>query len=235
MANHERGFWIGHQMLGDALGFCAAAHLLHLKVHDTIKIHFRQEHRKGLTKYFDGIQWVPRNEIPDAIDCGPDPTLAEWPRMNGVKRFYRFMDPTLSPPKTFDIHMNIKRGEGKRIGLITYSHTQGQIDQATVWSMCQDAKIAYPGLPIILLGEKNCDCGTVPLYVEDRRDDKPDFTALIEEIRELQLLLTPQTGPCFIAAGLSIEMWVYRSKQAFWDYVLNYDTYKVSRWYNRRI
>jgi FkbM family methyltransferase len=218
-------------MLGDVLGFCAAAHLLHLKVNDIIKVHF-QESRKDITKYFDGIEWVPKNEIPDAIDCGTDPTISEWPNMNGVKRFYRFMDPTLAAPKTFDVHMKAQKREGKYIGLITNSHTQGCIDNEVAIKMCDDARAAYPGLPIILLGEKSYEC-KIPPGVEDRRDDKPDFDALVEQIKDLKLLLTPQTGPCFIAVGLGIEMWVYKSKETFWDYVLNYDTYKVARWYDR--
>jgi len=46
-------------------------------------------------------------------------------------------------------------------------------------------------------------------------------------------LMSPQTGPCFIAAGLKIPMWIYRSKARYWDYVLNYDNHKVDRWFNR--
>lgn len=225
---------MGHQLLGDVFGICAAAHLLSCKVGERIKISYPQEHRKDITKYFDGVDWVPRSEIPNAIDCGADPTREEWSNMNGVKRFYRFMDPTLNPPKPFDIHMNITKREGKHIGLITRSHTQGDIHQLVAQKMCLDALARFPDSKIHLLGEKNYHHTAPTNLVEDHRDTKPDFNKLVEQIRDLKVLLTPQTGPCFIAAGLRVEMWCYHCKEPFWDLVLNYDTYKVARWYDRK-
>jgi len=29
-------------------------------------------------------------------------------------------------------------------------------------------------------------------------------------------------------------MWIYRSKERFWDYTLNYDNYRVQRWWDRQ-
>jgi hypothetical protein len=83
-------------------------------------------------QYFDGVQWVPREEIPGAIDAGIEAAPDEWPRMNGVKRFYRFMDPSLAATKSFAIHVNRPRRKlgGGTIGLITHSHTQGDVDDS---------------------------------------------------------------------------------------------------------
>lgn len=235
--NCKKGFWMGHRLLGDVFGFCAAAHLLHKKTNQIIKIHYPQEHRKGISTYFSGIRWVKKEEIPDAIDCGADPRIEDWVYMNGVKRFYRFMDKTLTSPISFDIHMCIKRyqhPEEKLIGLVSYSVTQGPIDDNAIEYMCLEAKKKYPEHKIILLGEKkNKFSFPEKLEIEDRRVSEPDFDSLVEQIRNLELLLTPQSGPCFIAAGLGVPMWVYRSKLPHWDYVLNYDVYKVERWFER--
>jgi hypothetical protein len=103
-----KGYWIGHQLLGDVIGFCAAAHLLSIKTGKTTYVNF-QESRKGILDYFDGIEWVPKESIETLIDCGGNPTQEEWPNMNGVKRFYKWMDPTLTNPKSFDIHFNCYR------------------------------------------------------------------------------------------------------------------------------
>jgi hypothetical protein len=56
---------------------------------------------------------------------------------------------------------------------------------------------------------------------------------MVEFIEGLDLLLTPHRGPCFIAAGWRVPMWVYRSKEPFWDHVLNYEQYEVARWWER--
>jgi len=228
----DNGFWSGHQMLGDALGFCAAAHLLHHKTGKRIKVWF-QESRKDALKYFDGVDWVPRNEIPDAIDCGRNPQKDEWVNMNGVKRFYKWMDPTLIPKKSFDIHMNCSKNEKSEnlIGLITHANTQGDIPLEVLNDMISTAKKEYPSHKIVLFGNK--DNHIIPDGVEDMRQDKGDINWIIEFMKRLDLLITPQTGPCFIAAGLNIPMWVYKSKEPHWDYVLNYDTYKVQKWWDK--
>ena len=228
----ENGFYIGHQMLGDVLGFCAAAHLYSLKIGKTIKVWFQPE-RKDATKYFDGVEWIPRDQIPNAIDCGGDPSLLEWPHMNGVKRFYRFMDSTLQAPKSFDVHFNIKKKEStKKIGLITHSNTQGDIPLDVVNEMITEAKKMYPTHEILLFG--NFDNSIIPVGVTDFRQKQGDINWIIDLVSGLDLLIAPQTGPCFIAAGFKIPMWVYRSKEAFWDYTINYDEYKVQRWWDRK-
>lgn len=230
--NTDQGFYIGHQMLGDVIGFCAAAHLLHCKTGKIIKIHF-EEKRKDLVKYFDGIEWVEKKNIPNAIDCGKDPSLEEWPKMNGVKRFYKFMDKSLTNAKSFDIHFNINKinSDKKIIGLITHSNTQGDIPDNVLKTMIDDAKQQYPNHKIALIGKY--DNSKIPEGVEDWRQKDGDINWIIDTIREIDLLITPQSGPCFIAAGFKIPMWVYESKEKFWDYTLNYDTYKVEKWYKR--
>lgn len=235
LIDHNNGFWIGHHMLGDVLGFCSAASQLHEKTGDIIKVNF-QESRKGLVHYFTGVKWVPREEIPKAIDCGREPSKEEWLTSNGVKRFYRFMDPSMESPMPFDVRMNVKRkGNGKKeVGFIVNSVTQGDIDRRTFLRMYSDARREYPEHRVVLLGEKAYSYDIPKLIqIEDRRDSKPDFDSLIENIRGLDLLVSPQTGPCFIAAALKIPMWIYRSKIPHWDSVLNYDTYKVCKWYDR--
>lgn len=239
LSRSRRGFKIGHQMLGDVIGFCAAAHLLSKKTGTTIQIFFPQESRKDICKYFTGIEWVPKSIIPNAIDCGGDPGDKEWPNSNGVKRFYRFMDKSMTNPETFDIHMNIKKVENppeKLIGLITHSHTQGPIEPSNVKFMCMEAKKEYPDHKIVLLGENNTKFTPIPgIEIEDWRVPQGTPTQdLVEKISNLSVLLSPQTGPCFIAAGLKIPMWIYRSKTPLSDYVLNYDTHKVARWFDRK-
>lgn len=235
----SQGFWMGHQMLGDVFGFCAAAHLLYKKTGQIIKIHYPQEDRKGIVTYFTGVRWVKKEEIPNAINCGGDPSISQWPTMNGVKRFYRFMDPTLKPTLTFDVHMNVekyKNPKEKLIGLVSHSVTQGDIPETAVLDMCKQALVSYPGHKIVLLGEKKNNFNfPKDVAIEDRRDSSPDFDSLVEQTRNLSVLLCPQTGPCFVAAGLKVPMWVYRSKQPHWDCVLNYETYKVERWFDRPI
>jgi hypothetical protein len=238
LERHDLGFWIGHQLLGDVFGFCAAAHMMHMKTGKTIKIHFPQENRIGITSYFPGVQWVKKDEIPDAIDCGIDPTPSEWHEMNGVKRFYRHMDPTMENPLSFDIHMNISKNEipsEKIIGIISHSVTQGPIDDKTMIEMCKEAKLLYPEHRLVLLGEKKNNFNfPTEFEIEDRRDSCANYEALVNQMKDITLLISPQTGPCFIAAGLRIPMWIYKSKEPYWDYVLNYDTHKVSRWWDRR-
>jgi len=232
------GFWMGHRMLGDVLGFCAAAHLFSVKMGRPVRVWFDPS-RKDACQYFDGVVWAPKEEIPFAVDCGGDPTPQEWPSMNGVKRFYRFMDPSLKPTKSFDIHFNRTRRKdaGKTcerlIGLITHSNTQGDIDDETLEEMLAEARKFYPGHKVILIGNK--DNTKVPVGVEDRRPDTGDIDWIIDVISNLDLLITPQSGPCFIAAGWGVPMWVYRSKEPYWDWTLNYDTYKVTRWWDRKI
>lgn len=168
------GFWIGHQMLGDVLGFCAAAHLFSVKTGRPVRVWFDPS-RKDACKYFDGVVWVPKEEIPHAVDCGGNPTAQEWPSMNGVKRFYRFMDATMKPTKSFDIHFNrsLRKEHGKSgeklIGLITHSNTQGDIDDETLGEMLAEAKKLYPEHKIILFGNK--DNTKVPSGVEDWRQE----------------------------------------------------------------
>jgi hypothetical protein len=64
---YDGGFWSGHNMLGDVIGFVAAAHLYSVKIGKPIKVYF-QESRKGILDYFDGVEWVPKESIPTAID-----------------------------------------------------------------------------------------------------------------------------------------------------------------------
>lgn len=229
----QYGFWIGHQLLGDVLGFCAAAHIFSSIVQQPVKVWFDPT-RKDVCKFFDGVVWVEKDQIPNAIDCGGDPTLDEWPTMNGVKRFYRFMQSAFLATKTFDIHFNRSRKAAteKLIGLITHSNTQGDIDPVTLAEMLVEARRQYPEHKIVCFG--NHDNTVVPEGVEDWRQERGDVSWIIEFVERLDLLITPQSGPCFIAAGWKVPMWVYRSKEAFWDYTLNYDTYKVARWWDRK-
>jgi hypothetical protein len=117
------------------------------------------------------------------------------------------------------------------IGLITHANTQGDIPNHIVDEMIAEAKKKHPNKKIVAIG--NMDNKYVPEGVEDRRQEKGDIHWLMDTMMQVDLLLTPQTGPCFIAAGLRTPMWVYRSKEAFWDNVLNYDTYKVEKWFER--
>lgn len=226
-----RSFWMGHFMLGDVLGFCAAAHLWSAKVGQTIKIWFDPSRRDSVN-FFDGIQWVPREEIPDAIDAGPEPAPHEWPHLNGVKRFYRFMDPSLSPTKSFDVHFNRARRpyRHRTIGLITHSHTQGDVDEWTASEMIREARRLYPAHTIVSFGQP--DNWILPRGVVDRRG--MTLKQSMEFVEGSDLVITPQSGPCFMAAGWRVPMWVYRSREPFWDCVLNYEEYKVERWWDRR-
>lgn len=225
-------FWIGHQMLGDVLGFCAAAHLYSVKTGQPVHIHFQPE-RKAACEFFDGIVWVEKQD--GMVDCGRDPSLTEWPTMNGVKRFYRWMDPTLTPGKSFDIHFNRQRPDhsGRLIGLITHSNTQGDIDPVVLDMMLLRARRMYPNHRIVLIG--NMDNRVVPEGVEDLRQPHGDISWIINTVGTLDLLISPQSGPCFAAAGWGVPMWIYRSREDFWDYTLNYETYKVARWFDRPI
>jgi FkbM family methyltransferase len=227
----EKSFWMGHQMLGDVLGFCAAAHLYHIKTGHSVLVWFQPE-RKAACEFFDGVIWSERT--PDMIDCGGNPSLDEWPQMNGVKRFYRFMDPTMTPGKSFDIHFNRPkpRPNGGLIGLITHSNTQGDIDPVVLDQMLKEARQSYPKHRIFLIG--NRDNRIVPEGVEDLRQVNGDISWIVDMVSKLDLLITPQSGPCFIAAGWRVPMWVYRSKEAFWDWTLNYDEHKVERWFDRK-
>lgn len=231
----KHDFFIGHQMLGDVIGFAAAAHLYANKIGETVRIWFDANigNRKDITKWFDGIEWVEKEKLVNPIDCGINPLLEDWPKFNGVKRFYQWMDPTMTPKKSFDIHFNKEKiiNDGKIIGLITHSNTQGDIDKEILDKMLSHAKAQYPLHKIVLFGNK--DNTVIPPGVLDWRQDKGDINWIIETVRRMDLIITPQTGPCFIAAGFRIPMWVYKSKQEFWDYTLNYDNYKIQRWYNR--
>jgi hypothetical protein len=221
-------------MLGDVIGFVAAAHLYSEKTRKPVEVYF-QESRKDILKYFDGVVWVPKE--PGMVDCGGDPTLDQWfqetPKMNGVSRFYRFMDPSMTPTKSFDVHFNRKREyqTEKIIGLITHSNTQGDIDDQTLETMLSDARKAYPEHKICLIGNK--DNKKIPEGVEDWRQEKGDIDWIISTIEKCSLLITPQSGPCFIAAGFRIPMWIYRSKERFWDQVLNYEEFLAIKWYDR--
>jgi hypothetical protein len=99
--------------------------------------------------------------------------------------------------------------------------------------MVAEARNKYPNHMIVAIG--NMDNKYVPEGVEDWRQSKGDIKWIVETVRKLDLLISPQTGPCFIAAGYKIPMWIYRSKEAFWDNVLNYDEYKVERWWDREV
>jgi hypothetical protein len=224
------GFWMGHFMLGDVFGFCAAAHLYSAKIGQPVKVWFEPARREA-TNYFDGVQWVPREEIPNAIDAGIDPAPEEWPNMNGVKRFYRFMDPSLTPTKSFDIHFNRARRQptDRTIGLITHSHTQGDIDERTLDQMIHEARRLYPEHCIVSFGLQ--DNGKILPGIVDRRG--LSLHEMVEFIEGLDLLISPQSGPCFIAGGWRVPIWVYRSREAYWDCVLNYDQYKIERWWDR--
>ncbi len=229
-------FYMGHRMLGDVIGFCAAAHLYSLKVGEPIRVWFDPA-RIAACEYFDGVVWTPHEEIPDAVDCGVTPAPDEWPQQNGVKRFYRFMDPTMNSPKSFDIHFNrsrrnqIGQSTERLIGLITHSNTQGDIDDKTLTEMLAAAKKNYPEHRVILFG--NMDNSKVPAGVEDRRQNAGNITWIIDIVARMDLLISPHSGPCFIAAGWRIPMWVYRSKEVSWDYALNFDTHKVEKWWDR--
>jgi len=120
----------------------------------------------------------------------------------------------------------------KLIGLITHSNTQGDIPNHIVDEMVAQAHEQYPDHTIIAIGNK--DNTYIPKGVEDWRPTKGDIKWIVEMIRSLDLLITPQSGPCFIAAGFRIPMWVYRSKEEYWDCVLNYDEYKVEKWWERK-
>lgn len=228
-------FYIGHQMLGDVIGFAAAAHLYAHKIQKSVKIWFDANigNRKDITKWFDGIEWVEKEKLENPIDCGINPIVEDWPKFNGVKRFYQWMDPTMTPKKSFDIHFNKEKiiNDDKIIGLITHSNTQGDIEKEILDKMLDNARKQYPLHKIVMFGNK--DNTLIPSGVLDWRQDKGDINWIIETIRRMDLLITPQTGPCFIAAGFRIPMWVYKSKHAFWDYTLNYDNYKIQRWYDR--
>lgn len=226
------GFWMGHFMLGDVFGFCAAAHLYSAKIGQPVKVWFEPD-RREVTRYFDGVQWVPREEIPNAVDAGIDPAPHEWPQMNGVKRFYRFMDPSLTPTKSFDVHFNRPRRppKGGAIGLITHSHTQGDVDQKVLDLMMQEARRLHPRHSIVSFGQQ--DNWNLPAGVVNRRG--MPLQDMVEFIEGLDLLISPHSGPCFIAAGWRVPMWVYRSREAFWDYALNYEQYKVERWWERKV
>lgn len=226
------GFWMGHKMLGDVIGFCAAAHLYYTKTKVPVKVNF-DENRKDAALYFEGVEWVPKSEIPNAKDCGGTPSPKEWQNLNGVKRFYKYMDPTLECPKSFDIHMMVhkRKSNKKLIGLITHANTQGDIPEYIVNEMISEAKSKYPEHKIVLFGGN--DNKIVPEGVIDMRQPKADINWIINFMQDLDLLIAPQTGPCFIAAGLKIPMWIYRSKELHWDYVLNYDNHKVEKWWER--
>lgn len=222
-------------MLGDVIGFVAAAHLYSNKIQTSINVYF-QEERKEIINYFDGVNFIDSitfNQTKNRIDCGIDPPIYLWPQMNGVKRFYRFMDPSLRSSKSFDIHFNIskKYHNFNLIGLITHSNTQGDIPRYKVDQILIEAKKKYPNHKIIAIG--NMDNTYVPQGVEDHRVQSSNIHPIIDTIQKLDLLITPQTGPCFIAAGFNIPMWVYKSKKPHHDYVLNYDNYKVDRWFDR--
>lgn len=231
----KHDFFIGHQMLGDVIGFAAAAHLYANKIGENVKIWFDATigNRKDITKWFDGIEWIEKEKLINPIDCGINPVLEDWPKFNGVKRFYQWMDPSMAPKKSFDIHFNKEKiiNDEKIIGLITHSNTQGDIDKEILDKMLSHARKQYPLHRVILFG--NRDNTIIPPGVEDWRQATGDINWIIETVRKMDLLITPQTGPCFIAAGFRIPMWVYKSKQEFWDYTLNYDNYKIQRWYDR--
>lgn len=228
-------YWIGHQMLGDVVGFCAAAHLYYIKTANIVNVSFHKE-RKDIINYFDGLNYIDPQQLKNMavkkIDCGIDPTLEQWPYMNGIKRFYRFMDPTLMTPKSFDIYFNIcRKYDDNLIGLITHSNTQGDIPNHIVDALVKDAREIYPTHKIVAIG--NLDNIYIPNNIIDMRQSKGDINWIINTISKLDLLITPQSGPCFIAAGFKIPMWVYESKERFWDYTLNYDLYKVEKWIKR--
>lgn len=65
----EVGFWMGYTSVEDCLAFCEAAEMLSKVIEGKIKIYF-DEASKRIAGYFNGIQWVPKKEIPDAVDCG---------------------------------------------------------------------------------------------------------------------------------------------------------------------
>ncbi|GEM_PF-3560176 len=232
------GFWIGHEMLGDVMGFCAAAHLYSVKIGKPVKVWF-DPRRVDACQYFEGVVWVPKAEIPDAVDCGGDPTPDEWPSMNGVKRFYRFMDASLQPTKSFDVHFNRPRSKetgpkaAKLIGLITHGNTLGDIDSVTLTEMLEEARRVYPKHRIVCFG--NLDNAYLPPDVEDYRQSECDISWIIEFVAKLDLLIMPHSGPCFIAAGWRVPMWVCRSNESFWDWALNFQTYQVERWWDRKV
>jgi hypothetical protein len=235
VVSETKDFFIGHQMLGDAVGFVAAAHLYSHKIGKEVRIWYDGSigNRKDIVKWFDGVKLINKSELKNAVDCGLNPSGKEWDTTNGVKRFYKFMDPSLSPKKSFDIHLNKERviNDNKLIGLITHSNTQGDIEETVLKKMIQDAKEQYPKHKILLIGHS--DNTVLPEGVEDYRQKTADVNWLFDTISKLDLLITPQTGPCFIAAGFRIPMWVYRSNHIHWDNILNYENYKVQRWYKR--
>lgn len=230
----RKGFYINWKQLGDCIGFVSAASLLSYKVKELIKVHF-QENRKDIISYFEGVQWVKKEEIPEAICCDAEPPIEEFNKTNGVKRFYKYMDPSMSPEKSFDIHMNCEKiGGEKLIGLISYSFNQGSIPQNILDYMIKKVKEKFPEHKIVMFGGDKDKTITPSCNFIDLRQDKFDISWLVTFMKRLDFLITPQNGIAFLGVGLRIPMMVYRSKKYYWDYILNnYDTYKVENWVDR--
>lgn len=228
---HECGYWMGHNNHRDILGFCAAAHLMHIKTGDTIAVNFNENDR-GLTKYFPGIEWVARNELTEPVDCGILNDLSEMWKLNAVTRFYRFMDPTMESEVGFNLNMTLDPmiTEEKTIGIVSHHEFFGEINSVFLRKMIKDAKNKYPTHKITLFCKEKPkeiikDIDNVIIYY--------DIYSLIANIRQVDLLLSIQGESCLIAAGFKIPLWLYKSSDPRHDMSLNFSTYKVEKTYDR--
>ena len=70
-------------MLGDVIGFVAAAHLYYEKTRKPVEVYF-QESRKDILKYFVGVVWVPKEK--DMIDMGARSSVASISQETAQKR-----------------------------------------------------------------------------------------------------------------------------------------------------
>lgn len=222
-------YWNGHEMLGDCIGFCAAAHCFYKTTNKTVKIHF-QESRKEITKYFDGIEWVPKDyEKYNFIDCG----LLNFNFLNGVKRFYQYMDPTFECPVSFDIHFNISRKINKHfiIGVISHANTCKDFPTNDLEKTIDNVKNLFPRSKFVCFGMH--DNSFLPKNVIDLRQKDSNINKIIHYMSRMSLLISPHTGPVYIAAGLKVPSIVYKTRStvkgidgSYWDNFLNFDNYQ---------
>lgn len=226
-------YWNGHEMLGDAIGFCAAAHCFYKKTGQIVKIHF-QESRKEIVNYFDGIEWVPKDHSKyEFIDCGLNPLISEFENINGVKRFYKYMDPTYQCPVSFDVHFNMPRKTNKNfiVGVISKANTCESFPIDVLQHTIETIKELKPRSKFVSIGM--CDNTFVSKNVIDLRQKYDNIHKIINYISRISLLISPHTGPVYIAAGFNIPSIIYRTRGiiqglngSYWDKFLNFDNYK---------
>jgi len=228
----EKVFYNGHQMLGDNIGFCAAAHCFFKKTNKIVKVHF-QESRKEIINYFDGLEWVPKDDNKyNFIDCGRNPTIEEFKSTNGVKRFYKNMDASFDCPVPFDIHFNIKNMPIKYsiVGIFSHANTATSFPEDKLNNIIQNLKIKFKNIKFVCFGMR--DNRFLPNNVIDLRQSSPDIHKIINYIRRMKYVITPHSGPAYIAAGFKIPSLVYRTGSIngidgnLWDNLLNFDNYK---------